>query len=232
MKQLYLIILLITSYAGINAQTPIDTAVTYYYIVNLDEDLTDLFSSQNKDDGNSHEGEQIQVSDSLIASIIDTFYTMATITFKKELGLELLPLNELQGKIKYHNVYPNCPDLTNIKKVLKVSPGYDFYTDYFVNIFADVNSTTPGMISPYKVRPLYAISLTLYDPKGKLVKKINLSYKARKPLAEGKPGSKNPDSQQLKLKLCTSYSEALIEATKAYKKTPLEKSKDGVKWVN
>jgi hypothetical protein len=222
---LHLIALLILCSVGLKAQSaPKDTAVTYYYVVNLDDNLTDLFSSGKKD-------VDVQVSDSLISSIIDTFYNITVETFKKELGLEFLPLNELHGKIKYNSSYPQCPEFTNVKKLLKIIHGYDYYTDYFVNIFSDLNARSPGLILPSKIRPLFAISLALYNSKGTLVKNINLSYKSKKALGDAKPLTKTPNPQQLKLKLCNSYSEALVEVTKAYKKLPTVNSKNGTKWL-
>ena len=222
---LHLIVISLLFNMDLKAQSaPKDTAVTYYYIINLDDNLTDLFSSGKKD-------LVTQVSDSLLSSIIDTFYNITIEAFKKELGLEFLPLNELHGKIKYNSLYPQCPDFTNIKKLLKITSGYDYYTDYFVNIFSDLNARTPGIISPSKIRPLFAISLGLHDSKGALVKSINLSYKSKKPLADPKSLTKKINPQSVKLKLCDSYSEALVEVTKAYKKSPYLKSKKGTKWL-
>jgi len=56
---------------------------------------------------------------------------------------------------------------------------------------------------------LFAISFNLYDGTGKLVEKIDYSYKSNKALSEGnKPGIR-PRSQQMKVRLCNSYSDAL-----------------------
>jgi hypothetical protein len=192
------------------AQTsPENKAVTHFYIVNLDEELVDVFTSTKTDNKTVAGNEFIQ-------SVIDTFYTIASAKFKNELGLELLPLAELNGKVKYNNQFPNCPDMTNIKKVLKHASGYKYYMDYFVNVFSDVPESSVTSL-PTRIKPLYAISFTIYDGSGRQVKKIDLSYKSKKPLIENKQDMSRV-SQVMKIKLSSYYSEALNGVTLEYKK--------------
>ena len=180
-----------------------EKSATHFFIVNFDENLYDVLTSAKADkksaDANGKE---------FIASIIDTFYSIATEKLKSEIGLELLPLNELHDKIKYNKEYPNCPDMDNIKKVLKSASGYKFYMDYYINVFSDLNSDLTINLSPSKIRPLYAIRFVLYDGLGKPVEKIDFSYKSKKPLADGNK-QVNRTGQQLKLRLCDFYNEAL-----------------------
>jgi len=187
-----------------------DKAVTHFYIVNIDEDLLDVSTSAKVNDKTPSRNE-------FVVGIIDTFYAIASERFKNELGLELLPLGELQGKVKYNSQYPNCPDMTNIKKVLKNAAGYKYYTDYFVNIFSDNNTDSSVKSAPNRIRPLYAICFTIYDASGKQVKKIDMTYKSRKPLAENKQDMKDLN-QQMKSKLSKFYSEALTGFAFEYKK--------------
>jgi hypothetical protein len=210
MRTLCVLIALMTSCIGLQAQAlQADKAVTHFYIVNLDEDLLDVFTSAKADN-------KTPSSDEFIKSIIDTFYTIASDKFKNELGLELLPLSELQGKVKYNSQFPNCPDMANIKKVLKHATGYKYYTDYFVNVFSDIPDT-PVKPAPNKIKPLYAISFTIYNESGKQIKKIDIAYKSKKALADNKQDMSKV-SQQMKLKLSDFYSEALKGVTVEYKK--------------
>ena len=197
-------LLLCLSCLGLNAQTlPDKIAVTHFYMVNLDEDLANVFTYKS-----AKTPDKYSVGD-VVASIIDTFYTIAAERFKNELGLQLLPLNELKSRIKYNSLYPNCPDLSNIKKVLKCASGYNYYTDFFVNIFSELNTESPVRPLPNKIKPLYAISFTLYDNTGKIVQKIDFSYKSRQALSESSKADFDRNSQQLKSKLCDLYAEAL-----------------------
>ena len=197
------------SWMGLNAQAiQGEKSVTHFYIVNLDENLFDVFSSGMVDSKTTKSIDN-EVVDEFIAGVIDTFYTIAAEKFKEDIGLELLPLNELNNKIKYNKKYPNCPDMDNIKKVLKNVSGYKYYMDYFVNIFSDANTDFSAKPTPNRIKPLFAISFNLYDGTGKLIEKIDYSYKSNKSLSEGsKPGIR-PKSQQMKVRLCNSYSDAL-----------------------
>jgi hypothetical protein len=206
MQNLYVFFVVVfVSCSGIHAQFLQDKrAVTHFYIVNLDEDLYNVFTPVQQENLPS-----TNIAGEVMTSILDTFYTIASVKFKNELGLEMLPLTELKDKIKYNTQFPNCPDLSNIKKVLKSVAGYEYYADYYVNVFSDLNTTSPNQPSLSKIRPLYAISFTLYDAKGKTIEKIDFSYKSRKSLAENPKADVSTDRQQLKVKLCDLYSEAL-----------------------
>jgi len=194
-----------------------DKAVTYFYVVNLDDDLSRILSLKKVVEKDSTAFDQ-KLNNEMIASIADTFYTITLEKFRHELGLELLPLNALQGQVKYNTKYPNCPDVSNVKKVLKSASGYKYYADYYVNVFSDVSIYSPVIPSPTGIKPLYAISLTIYDQTGKVLKKINLSYKSNKALVDLKADS-NKSGEQMKSKLCNMYSEALNRVATEYKKT-------------
>jgi hypothetical protein len=199
---LFFVIIFVVCF-GLNAQSLQERrAVTHFYVVNLDEDLYNVFTQAKHESSPGVENE-------LIASILDTFYTIASVKFRNELGLELLPLTELKDKIKYNSRYPNCPDMSNIKKVLKSVAGYDYYADYYVNVFSDLNTDSQVQTPLSRIKPLYAISFTLYNATGKIVEKIDFSYKSRKTLAENSKVDVNKNGQQLKSKLCDLYSEAL-----------------------
>lgn len=204
MKNLSLFFVVIfVSCIGLCAQSLQDKrAVTHFYVVNLDEDLYNVFTLAQDVSSTNNEN-------NVIASILDTFYTIASLKFKDELGLEMLPLSELKDKIKYNNQYPNCPDVANIKKVLRSVAGYEYYVDYYVNVFSDVNPNSPVRPPVNKIKPLYAISFTLCNATGKVIEKIDFSYKSRKTLAENPKVDISKDGQQLKSKLCDLYTEAL-----------------------
>jgi hypothetical protein len=218
MKTVLLLTLVLLCSPTCEAQTPLkDKTVTYFYVVNLDDDLSRILSLPQVVEKDTNAMNQ-KPNNELLASIADTFYTITLEKFRHELGLELLPLNALQGQVKYSTKYPNCPDVTNVKKVLKSASGYKYYADYYVNVFSDVSIYSPVIPSPTGIKPLYAISLTIYDQTGKLLKKINLSYKSNKALAEPRVDS-NKTTERMKSKLCNLYSEALNQVAVEYKKT-------------
>lgn len=202
---------------GLNAQNlQGEKTVTHFYIVNIDNDLRDAITSNNSDVNYLK-----TFSNNFVASIIDTFYTIASEKIKSDLGLELLPLNELQHKIKYNREYPNCPDVYNIKKVLKGVAGYKYYMDYYVNVFSDLNTDSPVIPSLTRIRPLFAISFTLFNDQGKPVEKVTYSYKSRKPLAEVNKQTNGSINEQLKTRLCDYYTEALNAFSEVCKKKQL-----------
>jgi len=157
---------------GIKAQSlQSSKAVTHFFMVTMDENLLDVLNVIKDDKKNETQLTQ-PVDKDLMESIIDTFYSISTEKFKSEFGLDLLPLNELQSKVKYNTLFSNCPDAINIKKVIKNASGYKFYTDYFVNVFSDINTEYPVKPSLLRIRPLYAFCFNLYDASGKLLKNI------------------------------------------------------------
>lgn len=214
MKTLIILVFIIVSCVGLRAQSLQGSQpVTYFYTVNFDDNMVSIFNSS--DTASSVPSTTFDNS-KFLASLADTFYCIAAEKFKAELGLELLPLNELQGKVKYSNAYPECPNLASIKKAVKTAAGYKYYVDYYVNVFSDLSPESTLEPNAKRIRPLYAISFTIYNRSGKPVKEIKLSYKSRKPLADEKEDMSAP-SCQMKVKLCNFYNEALNELTEVYK---------------
>jgi hypothetical protein len=187
-----------------------EKVATHFYIVNLDEGLQKFFSSEKTDRSKFTE---ITLDNKIIANIIDTFYTIATNKLKDDLGLNLLPLKELQNKIKYNSEYPNCPETANIKKVLKSVSGYTYYTDFYVNVYSDFSENMEAL-SPDKIKPLYAISFTLYDAKGNSIEKTDFSFRSKETLTKDSIQDKN----KIKMNLCKYYYEALNGLSIACKK--------------
>jgi len=186
-------------------------AVTHFYIVNFDNELLNFLNASKEDISNN------SLNSPVTMLIMDTLYQISTQIFKKELGLELLPLNELQNKIKYNKTFPDCPDVFSINKVLKKASGYKYYIDYYVNIFSDVTNKSALTSSLSQIKPLYAISFTLYDSNGKVVKKFQYSYRSTEPLANDKE-KKQISKQDIKTNLCSTYEVALKKFTSGYKK--------------
>ena len=180
-----------------------ERSVTHFYIVNMDNDLMEILT------GNENSKLSRSTGNEFIAGIIDTFYTIAAERLKSEIGLEMLPLAELQNKIKYSKEYPNCPRTDNIKKVLKSASGYKYYMDYFVNIFSDTYMESFSTPPPTRVKPLFAICFTLYDATGKPIEKVDFSYKSRKTLADPNRPTGQKLAQQMKSRLCEDYNDAL-----------------------
>lgn len=214
MKTLIVLAVAIVSCVGLRAQSLQGSQpVTYFYTVNFDDNMVSIFNST---DSTSNIPTTSFDNGKFLASLVDTFYCIAAKKFKTELGLELLPLNELQGKVKYSSAYPECPNLPNIKKAVKTAAGYKYYVDYYVNVFSDLSPESTLEPSAKRIRPLYAISFTIYNRDGKPVKEVKLSYKSRQPLACEKEEMSAP-SCQMKAKLCDFYNEALNELTEVYK---------------
>lgn len=208
-------VVLLASGMGLKAQSlQSNKTATHFFIVNMDENLLNVLNVIKNDKKNETPSSEPMDKD-LMESIIDTFYFISSEKFKIEFGIELLPLNELQCKIKYSNLFPNCPDVANIKKVIKNASGYKFYTDYFVNIFSDINTDYP-VKSLMHIRPLYAICFNLYDATGKLVKNIKFSYKSKKPLADNRLDIEKTE-QQMKSELSQFYTDALNEYASMHK---------------
>lgn len=214
MKTLIILAVTILSCVGLKAQKLQGSQpVIYFYTVNFDDNMVSIFNSS---DTLNNVSSTVLSNDKFLASLVDTFYCIAANKFKNELDLELLPLSELQGKVKYSNTYPECPNLANIKKAVKTAAGYKYYVDYYVNVFSDLSPESTLEPSAKRIRPLYAISFTIYNRNGKPVKEIKLSYKSRKPLADEKDDMFAP-SCHMKAKLCSFYNEALNELTEVYK---------------
>jgi hypothetical protein len=214
MKTLIVLGIAILSCVGLRAQALQGSQpVTYFYIVNFDDNMVSIFKSS--DTLNNISTTPFD-NGKYLASLIDTFYYIAAEKFKNELGLELLPLGELQGKVKYNNTYPECPHLPNIKKAIKTAAGYKYYVDFFVNVFSDLSPESTLEPAAHRIRPLYALSFSIYNRDGKPVKEIKLSYKSRKSLADGKENITS-STCEMKTKLCSFYNEALNELTEIYK---------------
>lgn len=189
-----------------------EKAATHFYIVNIDNDLLSIMNSINNENISG-----ATVAGSIANSIIDTIYEISAQTFRTQLGLDLLPLSELRDKIKYNKTYPECPDMVNINKVLKVASGYKYYVDFYVNIYSEITNESVINPTPSQIRPLYAISFTLYDNTGKVIKKLQYSYQSPKVLEENKKRSVAID-KIVKTNLCGMYEIALKEFTSEYKK--------------
>lgn len=208
MRHMILVLVILTiSCFGLNAQSlQGEKAATHFYMINMDESLTNVFSFE-KTETQTYRNTSDQGSNEFISCIIDTFYAIASAKLKDELGLELLPLNELHNKIKYSSEYPNCPDMINIKKVLKNASGYQYYADFFVNIYSTFPETSEKL-ALNEIKPLYAISFTLFDSKGSVIQKIEFSFKSKEPLAKTNKQNESLE-QQIKKSLCLYYGEAL-----------------------
>jgi hypothetical protein len=198
-----LIVALMNCFLVVKAK-PIDPekVAPLYYIVNLDKKLQNVFFQPNVDSkldsyNNSNE----------TSSLADSLYTMSNLAFKNDLGFELLPLNDFEDKASES---VNCPEMINIKKVLKTSSGYNYYVDYYVNIFSGNNIDSVSRPSLNQIRPLYVISLTLYDNGRNVVNRIQYVYRSSKPLAEKLNGTKRTE-QDIKMALCDIYQDALKE---------------------
>jgi len=181
------------------------SAVTHFYIVNLDDKLLESINDINRLDNSKYLTHK---------SIIDTFYSISVSFFKDALGLELLPLNELRKKVKYNDQFPECPAAVGVKRVIKSASGYEFYADYYVNVFSD---NVDNDNEAYAVKPLFAISFTLYDSFGNRVKQIEYSYKSRKAL-DIKNIENSPDKgEAIKGQYSELYSNALSSFFTHYK---------------
>jgi hypothetical protein len=216
MKNLLILSIAIISCIGIKGQSlQTNQSVTYFYTVNFDKTLAQLFNSTDVNN-TINESYNTFTNNDVIAGIIDTFYCIASEKFRSELSMELLPLKELQGKVKYSMMYPKCPSITNIKKVMKSASGYQYYVDYYINVYSDLTPTLYDALPPTRIRPVYAISFTIYDSNGVQVKEIKLCYKSKKTLANEQE-KLDKTSQKMKSQLCSFYSEALNQLTMAYK---------------
>jgi hypothetical protein len=206
---LMLLVFIVVSCLGLHAQSLNgEKAVTHYFMVNIDESIQDIFSSVKPEKNIPKSKENQEKKNRIIEGIIDTFYTIASARVKEELGLELLPLNELHNKIKYSSEYPNCPKMTDIKKVLLSASGYKYYVDFYINIYSNFSEAAETS-SPDRIKPLYAISFTLYDAKGKLVKKTNFSFRSKEVLVKETIKDQNFLGTYMKTNLCNYYNEAL-----------------------
>lgn len=173
-----------------------------YYIVNLDKKLQNVFHQLNVDCKLDTYNNSTETS-----SLADSLYAMSNLTFKNDLGIELLPLNDFEDKA---SETINCPEMINIKKVLKTSAGYNYYVDYYVNIFSGNNIDSVSRPSLNQIRPLYVISFTLYDNQRNVLSRMQYVYRSSKPLAEKLNGTKSTE-QDIKMALCNIYQEALKE---------------------
>jgi len=72
----------------------------------------------------------------IIASLTDTIYNITNKLFKETFNTEILPINELEGKIKYFNLNPAYPELpqTTLKMVCKGKTDYPLYSKLSIAI--------------------------------------------------------------------------------------------------
>ena len=143
---------------------------------------------------------------------------MSNIAFKNDLGLDLLPLNDFEDKASESL---NCPEMINIKKVLKTSSGFNYYVDYYVNIFSGNNNDTVSNPTLNQIRPLYVISFTLYDNERNVLKRMQYVHRSVQPLAD-KLAVSQRTSEDIKLALCNIYKEALKEFAFEFKNEKIE----------
>jgi hypothetical protein len=192
------------------AQSP-EKAATHFYIVNFDTKFQDFFSL----DGNSSDSLNYALTDQFTQSIADSMYVISANAFKNDLGLELLPLTELRDKVRYNSEFPNYPDAVNIKKVLKSASGYKYYVDFYINVFSGFSIDPTEKPSLNHTKPIYAISFTLYNGNGNILKKIQFSHHSKELIIE------NPNTTDKKIYvetlLCNLYEEAIKEFTTEYK---------------
>lgn len=73
-----------------------EKAATHFYIVNLDEQILDMF---NQFTDNCKDQQVNPIKKEFTANVIDSIYAISAQMIKMEIGLELLPLSELQNKI-------------------------------------------------------------------------------------------------------------------------------------
>lgn len=172
-----------------------------YYIVNLDKKLQNIIFQPNID------SKLDTYCNYEIASLADSLYSMSNTAFKKDLGLDLLPLNDFEDKASESF---NCPEMINIKKVLKTSTGFNYYVDYYVNIFSGNNIDSISNPSLNQIRPLYVICFTLYDNQRNVLTRMQYVHRSSQPLADKLTGSRKT-YEDIKLALCNIYKDALKE---------------------
>jgi len=198
----FLFLSLISPITGIKAgNLEVEKAATLFYIVNLDDQMIDMFNqAKPKGEEQSVNSDKLELK----SSVMDSIYAISCEVFKNDLGLELLPLNELHNKIKYNNQYPNCPNGEYVKKLVKTGSDYKFYADFYVNIYSGLGTSSIVKPNAKQIKPLYAISLTLYNKSGNVTLKKEFSYKSKDPLAESKK-SKTLSAEEIKSKLYDYY---------------------------
>lgn len=186
-----------------------ERAATHFYTVNFDSKFQNYFSL----DDSKGDSLNYTLSNKFTQAIADSMYVISANAFKTELGLELLPLSELKDKVRYNNEYPNYPDAIKIKKVLKSASGYKYYVDFYINVFSGYSIDPTERPSLNHVKPIYAISFTLYNGNGNILKKIQFSHPSSEPIVENKCDKK----EHVELLLCNLYKEAMKEFTNEYK---------------
>ena len=111
----------------------------------------------------------------LIASLVDTLYQITQKHFKDSLNITLLPLNELEGKIKYDEYgYPSAPLEGSKRIAIKKAPGYKRYAKLYINFHTGTSAGFKGLTVGQKL-PKVWIKMKVYDENKDKLKSISVN---------------------------------------------------------
>jgi hypothetical protein len=144
---------------------------THYYFVQMSEEIKNTVESGGID------AEETRIEDGKVVvqakgnsydlqgSLLDTLYEITVNKFSGK-GIELLPLNTLEGKIKYHFQYKQCPGVVSSKKAIKSAPDQEVYCQLSVNYHTGTSVGATNIRTGGAVKPQVDIKMQLVDKEG------------------------------------------------------------------
>ena len=119
----------------------------------------------------------------LTASLIDTVYNITSARLKEKYNAELLPMEELDGKIKYiygdpYNALPNA----TLKLARKNTTGYATYAKLFVSVQRQGVGVGNGFVDLGSTKAIVMVWMEIYDKDGNKIKDVKGEAKGEEPI--------------------------------------------------
>ncbi|MFT3738785.1 MAG: hypothetical protein QM786_08495 [Breznakibacter sp.] len=147
------------------------------------------FAGSTKDFYQDYSGKKTEYADAtgnkLTASLIDTVYSITNAKLKEKYNAELLPLKELDGKIKYvypepYYVFPN----TTLKQAMKYANGYDWYGKCFISVERQGVGVGTDLVEVGSSKAIVMVWMEIYDKDGNKIKDVKGEAKGDESIIE------------------------------------------------
>jgi hypothetical protein len=119
----------------------------------------------------------------LTASLIDTLYSIVNVKLKEKFNAQFLPINTLDGKVKYiyHDPYPTLPDAT-LKLAMKSIPDSVCYAKMTVSIQRQGVGVGIGSVGVGSTKAIVLVWMEIYGKDGKKLQDVKGEAKGDEPI--------------------------------------------------
>jgi len=109
----------------------------------------------------------------LVASLLDTLYSMLSQRFADSLNIRLYPLGELKNKVTYNSAYPCKPDEYSKRRAIKAAKGYERYCLIYINFNTGTSVGVKGLTVGQKLPKIW-FRMKVYDEDRNKLKKLSV----------------------------------------------------------